>query len=166
MVAETVRLVSQTPTSSQVQTNIETLFAALDSLEKGREERGNKYQIDSREKLDLAARELRANAEAGRVVQKQRDLESLKNQLEADTAAFDYMTNKINERLEELSDSNPEEMIEVLERKLEHLKKLIDEADVTEKNLDKDLRALQRRKAALERRLQRKGAQRPGAARE
>src|ERR671919_1963197 len=151
MAAETVRLVSQSLTSSQARANIETLFAALDGLEKARDERVCKYQIDSSERLDSAARELRANADAARVVQKHRDLENLKNQFDAETAAFDYMTDKINKRLEDLSDCNREEMIEVLETKIEHLRKLIDDTDVEEKKLEKDLRDFQRRKAALER---------------
>jgi hypothetical protein len=166
MSPETIRLVPEGSTPSQVRTNIETLFAAHKILETAKRDRENKYLKDSREKLDAAASELKATVDAARVVQKQKDLANLKNQCDAETAAFDYIMDKINRRLEDLTDSNPEEMIEVLERKLEHLRNLIDEADDTEKRLDKDLRELQRKKAALERRIRRKGAQQPSAAQE
>src|SRR5262245_38977223 len=109
--APEIRLVTEPSTSSQVRTNIETLFAALDSLEKARDERVNKYQTDSKEKLDSAAKELQATADAARVVQKQKDLENLKNQFDTDTAAFDFMTNTIDKRLEDLGYSCPREMI-------------------------------------------------------
>ena len=114
--------------------NIETLFAALDSLKKARDGRVHKYRNDTRNKIDSAARELQTTAEAARVVQKQKDLENLKNQFDADTAAFDFMTDKIDKRLEDLGHSCPREMIEVLEKRLERLQKIVDQADTTEKN--------------------------------
>jgi chromosome segregation ATPase len=153
MAPETVRLISETSTSSQVRTNIETLFAALDSLEKARDERANKYQTDSREKLDAAARELHLTADAARVVQKQRDLENLKNQFEADTAAFDYMTDKIDKRLEDLGYTCPNEMIEVLDKRLDRLQKIVDETDTQEKKLNDEIRALREKKRRLETRI-------------
>jgi chromosome segregation ATPase len=153
MPPETIRLVSETSTSSQVRMNIETLFAALDSLERARDERANKYQIDSTERLDAAARELQATTDAARAVQKQRDLENLKNQFEADTAAFEYMTDKIGMRLEHLGYSCPEEMIDVLDRRLDRLQKIVDETDTQEKKLNDEIRALRERKRRLENRM-------------
>jgi predicted nucleic acid-binding Zn-ribbon protein len=162
MAPETIRLVSETSTVSQVRMNIETLFAALDSLEKAKDERANKYQIDSTERLDAAARELQATADAARAVQKQRDLENLKNQFEADTTAFEYMTDKIDKRLEDLGYSCPEEMIEVLDRRLDRLQKIVDEADSQEKKLNDEIRALREKKRRLENRI--KGGQVPQTA--
>jgi len=133
--------------------NIETLFAALDSLERAKDERANQYQIDSTERLDEAARELQATADAARVVQKQKDLENLKNQFEADTTAFDYMTDKIDKRLENLGYSCPKEMIEVLDRRLDRLQKIVDEADTQEKKLNDEIRALREKKRRLENRI-------------
>jgi len=153
MAPETIRLVSEASTLSQVRTNIETLFAALDSLEKARDERVNKYRNDSREKVDAVARELQTTAEAARVVQKQKDLENLKNQFDADTAAFDFMTDKIDKRLEDLGYSCPKEMIEVLEKRLDRLQKIVDEADTTEKKLNDEIRALREKKRRLENRI-------------
>jgi hypothetical protein len=153
MAPETIRLVSETSASSQLRTTIETLFAALDSLEKAREDRANKYQTDSREKLDAAARELQTTADPTRVVQRQRELENLKNQFEADTAAFEYMTDKIDKRLEELGYSCPKEMIELLEMRLDRLQKIVDEADTTEKKLNDQIRALRAKKRRLEYRI-------------
>jgi len=153
MAPETIRLISETSTSSQVRMNIETLFAALDSLERAKDERANKYQIDSTERLDAAARELQATADAARVVQKQKDLENLKNQFEADTTAFDYMTDKIDKRLENLGYSCPKEMIEVLDRRLDRLQKIVDEADTQEKKLNDEIRALREKKRRLENRI-------------
>jgi chromosome segregation ATPase len=153
MASETIRLISETSTSSQVRTNIETLFAALDNLEKSKNERVHKYHTDVREKLDAAAKELQATADAARVVQKQKDLDTLKNQFEADTAAFDYMTDKIDKRLEELGYSCPQEMIAVLEERLDRLQKIVDEADTTEKKLNDEIRALREKKRRLENRV-------------
>jgi predicted nucleic acid-binding Zn-ribbon protein len=153
MAPETIRLISETSTSSQVRTNIETLFAALDNLEKSKNERVHKYHTDVREKLDAAAKELQATADAARVVQKQKDLDTLKNQFEADTAAFDYMTDKIDKRLEELGYSCPQEMIAVLEERLDRLQKIVDEADTTEKKLNDEIRALREKKRRLENRI-------------
>src|ERR687892_1723654 len=129
MAPETIRLVSETSTSSQVRINIETLFAARDNFEKAKNERANRYQTDVREKVDVAARELQTTADAARVVQKQKDLETMKNQFEADMAAFDYMRDKIDKRLEDLGYNCPKEMIEVLEKRLDRLQKIVDEAD-------------------------------------
>jgi len=159
MPPETIRLVSETSTSSQVRMNIETLFAALDSLERARDERANKYQIDSTERLDAAAKELQATADAARAVQKQRDLENLKNQFEADTTAFEYMADKIDKRLEDLGYSCPKEMIEVLDRRLDRLQKIVDEADTQEKKLNDEIRAVREKKRRLENRI--KGGQVP-----
>jgi len=153
MAPETIRLVSEASFLSQVRTKIDTLFAALDSLKKTRDSRVNKYQNDSREKVDSAARELQTTAEAARVVQKQRDLENLKNQFDADTAAFEFMTDKINKRLDELGYSCPREMIEVLEKRLDRLQKIVDEADTKEKNLTDEIRALREKKRRLENRI-------------
>jgi predicted nucleic acid-binding Zn-ribbon protein len=153
MAPETIRLVSGTSASSPVRTKIEILFAALDSLKKARDGRANKYRNDTREKIDLAARELQTTADATRVVQKQKDLENLKNQFEADTAAFDFMTDKIDKRLEDLGYSCPSEMIEVLEKRLDRLQKIVDQADTTEKNLSDEIRALKEKKRRLENRI-------------
>ena len=150
MAPETIRLVSETSALSKVRTNIETLFAALDSLKKARDGRVHKYRNDTRNKIDSAARELQTTAEAVRVVQKQKDLENLKNQFDADTAAFDFMTDKIDKRLEDLGHSCPREMIEVLEKRLERLQKIVDQADTTEKTLSDEIRALIQRKRRLE----------------
>jgi predicted nucleic acid-binding Zn-ribbon protein len=153
MAPETIRLVSETSASSQMRTIIETLFAALDSLEKARDERVNKYRNDSREKVDAAARELQTTADAARVVQKQKDLENLKNQFDADTAAFDFITDKIDKRLEDLGYTCPRDMIEVLEKRLDRLQKIVDEADTTEKKLNDEIRALREKKRRLENRI-------------
>jgi predicted nucleic acid-binding Zn-ribbon protein len=153
MAPETIRLVSETSASSPVRTKIEILFAALDSLKKARDGRADKYRNDTREKIDLAARELQTTADAARVVQKQKDLENLKNQFEADTAAFDFMTDKIDKRLEDLGYSCPSEMIEVLEKRLDRLQKIVDQADTTEKNLSDEIRALKEKKRRLENRI-------------
>jgi chromosome segregation ATPase len=153
MAPETIRLVSETSASSPVRTKIEILFAALDSLKKARDGRANKYRNDTREKIDSAARELQATADAARVVQKQKDLENLKNQFEADTAAFDFMTDKIDKRLEDLGYSCPSEMIEVLEERLDRLQKIVDEADTKEKKLTDEIRALREKKRRLENRI-------------
>jgi len=153
MAPETIRLVSETSASSQMRTIIETLFAALDSLAKARDERVNKYRNDSREKVDAAARELQTTADAARVVQKQKDLENLKNQFDADTAAFDFMTDKIDKRLEDLGYTCPRDMIEVLEKRLDRLQKIVDEADTKEKKLNNEIRALREKKRRLENRI-------------
>jgi chromosome segregation ATPase len=153
MAPDTIRLVSQTSTLSQVRTKIDILFAALDSLKKAKDGRVNKYRNDSREKVDAVARELQTTAEAARVVQRQKDLENLKNQFDADTAAFDFMTDKIDKRLEDLGYSCPREMIEVLEERLDRLQKIVDEADTKEKKLTDEIRALRERKRRLENRI-------------
>jgi predicted nucleic acid-binding Zn-ribbon protein len=153
MAPETIRLVSETSASSPLRTKIEILFAALDSLKKARDGRANKYRNDIREKVDSAARELQTTADAARVVQKQKDLENLKNQFEADTAAFDFMTDKIDKRLEDLGYSCPSEMIEVLEKRLDRLQKIVDEADTKEKTLTDEIRALREKKRRLENRI-------------
>lgn len=146
-----IRLISEPSSSSQVRTIIETFFAALDSLKKARVERVNKYQKDSTEKLDLAAKELKAT-DAAHIVQKQKDLETLKNQFDADTAAFDYMKGKIAERLEDLSNSNTAAMIGVLDERLNRLQKIVDEADTKEKELNDEIKALKAMKRKLENR--------------
>ena len=153
MAPETIRLVSEASILSQVRTKIETLFAALDSLKKARHGRVNKYQNDNREKVDSAARELQTTADGARVLQKQKDLENLKNQFDADTAAFEYMTEKIDKRLEDLGHSCPREMLEVLEKRLDRLQKIVDEADTKEKTLTDEIRALRERKRRLENRI-------------
>jgi DNA repair exonuclease SbcCD ATPase subunit len=153
MAPETIRLVSEASTLSQIPTKIETLYAALDSLKKARDRRVNKYRNDSRARVDSAARELQTTAESARVVQKQRDLENLKNQFDADTAAFDFMTDKIEKRLDELGYSCPREMIEVLDQRLDRLQKILDEADTKEKKLTDEIRALREKKRRLENRI-------------
>ena len=153
MASETIRLVSEAPLLSQVRTKIETLFAALDSLRKAREVRANKYRSDTREKIDSAAREMQTTADGPRVVQKQKDLENLKTQFDAETAAFEYMTEKIDRRLDELGHSHPREMIEILEKRLERLQKIVEEADTEEKKLTDEIRALRERKRRLENRI-------------
>jgi chromosome segregation ATPase len=153
MAPETIRLVSAASTLPQVRTKIEILFAALDSLKKARDSRASKYRNDTREKIDSAARDLQTTAEAARVVQKQRDLENLKNQFDTDTAAFDFMTDKIDKRLEDLGYSCPSEMIEVIEERLDRLQKIVDEADTKEKKLTDEIRALREKKRRLENRI-------------
>ena len=153
MAPETIRLVSEASILSQVRTKIETLFAALDSLKKARHGRVNKYQNDNREKVDSVARELQTTADAARVLQKQKDLENLKNQFDTDTAAFEYLTEKIDKRLEELGYGCPREMIEVLEKRLDRLQKIVDEADTKEKTLTDEIRALREKKRRLENRI-------------
>ena len=153
MAPETIRLVSQASTLSQARTKIEILFAALDSLKKARDGRVHKYRNDTREKIDAAARDLQTTAEAARVVQKQKDLENLKNQFDTDTAAFDFMTDKIDKLLEDLGYSCPSEMIEVIEERLDRLQKIVDEADTKEKKLTNEIRALREKKRRLENRI-------------
>lgn len=153
MAPQTIRLVSEASTLSQVRTKIEILFAALDSLKRARDRRVNKYRHDGREKIDAVARELQTTAEAPRVVQRQKDLENLKNQFDVDTAAFDFMTDKIDKRLEDLGYSCPSEMIEALEKRLDRLQKIVDEADTKEKQLTDEIRALRERKRRLENRM-------------
>jgi chromosome segregation ATPase len=153
MAPETIRLISEASTLSQVRTKIETLFAALDSLKRAKYARINKYRNDSREKVDAIARELQTTAEAARVVQRQKDLDNLRNQFDADTAAFDFMIDNIDKRLEDLGYSCPREMIEILEKRLDRLQKMVDEADVKEKKLTDEIRALRERKRRLENRI-------------
>jgi chromosome segregation ATPase len=153
MAPETIRLVSETSALSQVRTQIETLFAALDSLRKAKDGRVHKYRNDTRDKIDSAARELQTTAEAARVVQNQKDLDNLKNQFDADTAAFDFMRDKIDKRLEDLGYGCPSEMIEVLEERLDRLQKIVDEADTKEKKLTDEIRALREKKRRLENRI-------------
>ena len=153
MAPETIRLVSEATLLPQVRTKIETLFAALDSLRKARAGRANKYRNDAREKIDSAAREIQTTADGPRVVQKQKDLENLKTQFDAETAAFEYMTEKIDKRLDDLGHSHPREMIEVLEKRLDRLQKIVDEADTKEKKLTDEIRALRERKRRLENRI-------------
>ena len=113
---------------------IEILFAALDSFEEARDGRVHKYRNDTQEKIDAAARDLQTTAEAARVVQKQKDLENLKNQFDTDTAAFDFMTDKIDKRLGGFGlIAVRSEMIEVIEERLDRLQKIVDEADTGEK---------------------------------
>jgi DNA repair exonuclease SbcCD ATPase subunit len=161
MAPETIRLVSEASTFSQVRTKIEILFAALDSLRRARDGRAHKYRNDTRDKIDSAARELQTTAEAARVVQRQKDLENLKNQFDVDTAAFDFMTDKIDKRLEDLGYGCPGEMIEVLEERLDRLQKILDEADTKEKRLTDEIRALREKKRRLENRI--KAGQVPSA---
>ena len=163
MASQTIRLISEASTLSQVRTKIEILFAALDSLKRARDRRVNKYRNDSREKIDAVARELQTTAEAARVVQRQKDLENLKNQFDVDTAAFDFMIDKIDKRLEDLGYSCPSEMIEALEKRLDRLQKIVDEADTKEKQLTDEIRALRERKRRLENRI--KTGQVPAATR-
>ena len=153
MAPEIIRLVPQASTFSQVRTKIEILFAALDSLKKARDGRVHKYRNDTRNKIDSAARELQTTAEPARVVQKQKDLENLKNQFDADTAAFDFMTDKTDKRLEDLGYGCPSEMIEALEERLDRLQKIVDEADTKEKKLTDEIRALREKKRRLENRI-------------
>jgi chromosome segregation ATPase len=153
MAPETIRLVSEASTLSQIPTKIETLFAALDSLRRAKDGRVHKYRNDTRDKTDSAARELQTTAESVRVVQKQRDLENLKNQFDADTAAFDFMTDKLDKRLDELGYSCPREMIEVLDKRLDRLQKILDEADTKEKKLTDEIRVLREKKRRLENRI-------------
>jgi DNA repair exonuclease SbcCD ATPase subunit len=153
MAPESIRLVSEPSTLSQIPTKIEILFAALDSLKKARDGRVNKYRNDSMERVDSAARELKTTAESARVVQKQRDLENLKNQFDADTVAFEFMTDKIDKRLDELGYSCPREMIAVLEKRLDRLQKIVDETDTKEKKLTDEIRALREKKRRLENRI-------------
>jgi chromosome segregation ATPase len=153
MAPQTIRLVSEASTLSQVRTNIEILFAALDSLKRARGRRVNKYRNDSRDKIDAVARELQTTAEAARAVQREKDLENLKNQFDVDTAAFDFLTDKIDKRLEDLGYSCPSEMIEALEKRLDRLQKIVDEADTKEKQLTDEIRALREKKRRLENRI-------------
>ena len=161
MAPETIRLVSEASTFSQVRTKIEILFAALDSLRRAKDGRVHKYRNDTRDKTDSAARELQTTAEVARVVQRQKDLENLKNQFDLDTAAFDFMTDKIDKRLEDLGYGCPSEMIEVLEERLDRLQKILDEADTKEKRLTEEIRALREKKRRLENRI--KAGQVPSA---
>ena len=158
MAPETIRLVSEASTFSQVRTKIEILFAALDSLRRARDGRVHKYRNDTRDKIDSIARELQTTAEAARVVQRQKDLENLKNQFDADTAAFDFMIDKIDKRLEDLGYGCPSEM---LEERLDRLQKILDEADTKEKRLTDEIRALREKKRRLENRI--KAGQVPSA---
>jgi chromosome segregation ATPase len=153
MPPETIRLVSEATRLSQVQTKIETLFAALDSLRKASEGHANKYRNDIQEKIDSAAREIQATADGPRVVQKQKDLENLKTQFDAETAAFESMSEKIDRRIDELGHSYPREMLEILEKRLDRLQKIVDEADTKEKKLTDEIRALRERKRRLENRI-------------
>jgi DNA repair exonuclease SbcCD ATPase subunit len=161
MAPETIKLVSEASTFSHVRTKIEILFAALDSLRRAKDGRVHKYRNDTRDKIDSAARELQTTAETARVVQRQKDLENLKNQFDLDTAAFDFMTDKIDKRLEDWGYGCPSEMIEVLEERLDRLQKILDEADTKEKRLTDEIRALREKKRRLENRI--KAGQVPSA---
>ena len=149
MPPETIRLVSEASTSSQVRTTIETLFAAHDSLEKAKEERVNKYQKERADLIQLAANELKATVDATRAVQKQKDLQAQENQYRADIAAIDYMIGEIDRRVKDLSYSNREAMIEVLTARIDELERRSDEAETKEKRIEEEIRKLRKTKDEL-----------------
>ena len=147
MPPETIRLVSETSTSTQV--TIETLFAALDSLEKAKEDRVNKYQKERADLIQLVANELKTTADAARAVQKQKDLQARETQFRADIAAIDYMIGEIDRRVKDLSYSNREAMIEVLTARIEELERRSDEAETKEKRIEEEIRKLRKTKEEL-----------------
>jgi len=147
MPPETIRLVSETSTSTQV--TIETLFAALDSLEKAKEDRVNKYQKERADLIQLVANELKTTADAARAVQKQKDLQAQETQFRADIAAIDYMIGEIDRRVKDLSYSNREAMIEVLTARIEELERRSDEAETKEKRIEEEIRKLRKTKEEL-----------------
>jgi predicted RNase H-like nuclease (RuvC/YqgF family) len=149
MPLETIRLVSETSTSSQVQTNIETLFAAHDSLEKAKDECVNKYQKERADLIQLAANELKTTADAARAVQKQKDLQAQETQYKADIAAIDYMIGEIESSVKDLSYSNREAMIEVLTARIEELERRSDEAETKEKKIEEEIRKLRKTREEL-----------------
>jgi hypothetical protein len=149
MPPETIRLVSEASTSSQVRTTIETLFAARDSLEKAKDERVNKYQKERADLIQLTANELKATADAARALQKQKDLQAQETQYKADIAAIDYMISEIDWRVKDLSYSNREAMIEVLTTRIEELERRSDEAETKEKRIEEEIRKLRKTKEEL-----------------
>ena len=149
MPPETIRLVSETSTASQVRMNIETLFAAHDSLEKAKDERVNKYQKERADLIQLAANELKTTADAARAVQKQKDLQTQETQYRADIAAIDYMIGEIDRRVKDLSYSNREAMIEALTARIEELERRSDEAETKEKRIEEEIRKLRKTKEEL-----------------
>ena len=153
MAPEPIRLPLDTSTPSQIGTNIETLFDAIDKLQKAKEERVNKYQKESTELLQTAAKELQATADAARAMQKIKELQAKETQFEEEKKAIDYMIKTINRQIDSLSDSNPEEVIKVLEKRIDELQKRSDETDTKEKEFKSEIKTLQGKKRKLEARI-------------
>jgi chromosome segregation ATPase len=149
MPPETIRLVSEPSTSSQVRTAIEALFDAQDSLEKAKDERVHKYQKERADLIQLAASELRTTADAARAVRKQKDLQAQETQYQADIAAIDFMISEIDRRVKELSYSNRDAMIEVLTERIEELERRSDEAETKERRIEEEIRKLRKTKDEL-----------------
>jgi predicted nucleic acid-binding Zn-ribbon protein len=142
-----------------VRTNIETLYAARDNLDKAKEERKSKYDKERADLIQAVANELKTTADPARVLQRQTELQNKEKQRNDEEGAIDSMIKTVDEQLEALSQSNPAEMIEVLTKRIDELQKRCDEADSKSKVLSKELTKLRKLKDTLESRIKGKASQ-------
>jgi cell division protein FtsB len=150
MAPETIRLVPETSTTSQVQTNINTLFVAIDNLHKARAARVNQYQNERIAVIQSAASDFKLTADAARAVQRQAELQNHETKFNGDIAAIDYMSEKIEERRAELGYSNPGEMIAVLTERIEELERRSEETETRQEEFESEIKKLQQMKHKLE----------------
>jgi DNA repair exonuclease SbcCD ATPase subunit len=150
MAPETVRLVSETSTSSQVQTNINTLFVAVDNLRKARDARISQYQNERIAVIQSAATDFKLTADAARAVQRQTELQNNETKFNGDIAAIDYLSEKIEERRTELGYTNPGEMIAVLTERIDELERRSEETETKQEEFESQIKKLQQMKHKLE----------------
>jgi chromosome segregation ATPase len=150
MAPETIRLVPETSTTSQVQTNINTLFVAIDNLHKARDARVSQHQNERIAVIQSAATDFKLTADAARAVQRQAELQNHETKFNGDIAAIDYMSEKIEERRAELGYSNPGEMIAVLTERIEELERRSEETETKQEECESEIKKLQQMKHKLE----------------
>jgi DNA repair exonuclease SbcCD ATPase subunit len=150
MAPETIRLVSETSTSSQVQTTINTLFVAIDNLHKARDARVSQHQNERIAIIHSAATDFKLAADAAHAVQRQADLQNHETKFNGEIAAIDYMSEKIEERRTELGYSNPGEMIAVLTERIEELERRSQETETRQEEFESEIKKLQQMKHKLE----------------
>jgi chromosome segregation ATPase len=150
MAPETIRLVAETSTTSQVQTTINTLFVAIDSLHKARDTRVSQYQNERIAVIQSAATDFKLTADAARAVQRQAELQNHETKFNGDIAAIDYMSEKIEERRAELGYSNPGEMIAVLTERIQELERRSEETETKQDEFESEIKKLQQMKHKLE----------------
>jgi cell division protein FtsB len=149
MAPETIRLVSETSTP-QVQTDINTLFVAIDNLHKARDARVSQHQKERTAIIQSAASDFKLTADAARAVQRQAELQNHETKFNGDIAAIDYMSEKIEERRTELGYSNPGEMIAVLTERIEELERRSEATESEQEELEGEIKKLQQMKHKLE----------------
>src|SRR4029453_10541986 len=150
MAPETIRLVPETSTTSQVQTNINTLFVAIDNLHKARDARVSQYQNERRAIIQSAASDFKHTADAARAVQRQAELQNHETKFNGDIAAIDYMSEKIEERRTELGYSNSGEMIAVLTERIKELERRCEATETEQGEFESEIKKLQQMKHKLE----------------